>query len=121
MADELQTIPGIGPSMAQDLRDLGYFKVKDLIGQDPEMMYKRLCLMHDMHIDRCVLYVFRCAVYYASESEHEYELLKWWNWKSRAYVPSENSLPRPADKERTKVHPGIYESQHPEQTNGRQT
>ena len=27
MADDLQSIPGIGPSMAQDLRDLGYFKV----------------------------------------------------------------------------------------------
>ena len=42
MADELQTIPGIGPSMAQDLRDLGYYKVSDLKGEDPELMYKRL-------------------------------------------------------------------------------
>ena len=61
MADELQAIPGIGPSMAKDLRDLGIFELTDLRGQDPEMMYKRLCLIHDMHIDRCVLYVFRCA------------------------------------------------------------
>jgi hypothetical protein len=81
MSDELQVIPGIGPSMAKDLRDLGIFEVTDLQGQDPEMMYKRLCLMHDMHIDRCVLYVFRCAVYFASEKEHDPELLKWWNWK----------------------------------------
>ncbi len=81
MSDDLQVIPGIGPSMAKDLRDLGIFEVADLQGQDPEMMYKRLCLMHDMHIDRCVLYVFRCAVYYASEKVHDPELLKWWNWK----------------------------------------
>lgn len=81
MADELQTIPGIGPSMSQDLRDLGLFEVDDLVGQDPELMYKRLCLMHGMHIDRCVLYVFRCAVYFASEEDHDPELLKWWNWK----------------------------------------
>jgi len=81
MADELQTIPGIGPSMAQDLRDLGIFAVDDLVGQDPELMYKRLCQMHGMHIDRCVLYVFRCAVYFASEDEHDPELLKWWNWQ----------------------------------------
>jgi len=84
MADDLQTIPGIGPSMAQDLRDLGVFAVSELKGQDPELMYKRLCLMHAMHIDRCVLYVFRCAVYFASEDEPEPELLKWWNWKDEA-------------------------------------
>lgn len=83
MADDLQTIPGIGPSMAQDLRDLGYFEVSDLRGQDPELMFKRLKLMHGIEIDRCVLYVFRCAVYYASEQQHEPELLKWWVWKDR--------------------------------------
>ena len=81
MVDELQTIPGIGPSMAQDLRDLGYFKVEDLKGQDPELMYKRLKLMHGMHLDPCVLYVFRCAVYYASEESPEPEMLKWWFWR----------------------------------------
>ena len=83
MADDLQSIPGIGPSMAQDLRDLGYFKVSDLKGQDPELMYKRLKLIHGMPIDRCVLYVFRCAVYFANEDEHEPELLKWWVWQDR--------------------------------------
>lgn len=82
VADDLQTIPGVGPSMAQDLRDLGYFSVSELAGQDPELMYKRLCQMHGMHIDRCVLYVFRCAVYFAREKNHDPELLKWWNWKS---------------------------------------
>ena len=83
MADELQTIPGIGPSMSQDLRDLGIYKVEDLVGQDPERMFKRLRLMHDINMDRCVLYVFRCAVYYATEQQPEPELLKWWNWKDR--------------------------------------
>jgi len=83
MADELQTIPGIGPSMSQDLRDLGIYKIEDLVGQDPERMFKRLRLMHDINMDRCVLYVFRCAVYYATERQHEPELLKWWNWKDR--------------------------------------
>ncbi|NQU25233.1 MAG: pathogenicity locus, partial [Candidatus Nealsonbacteria bacterium] len=27
------------------------------------------------------LYVFRCAVYFASNATHDAELLKWWNWK----------------------------------------
>ena len=87
MADELQTIPGIGPSMAQDLRDLGYFKVEDLAGENPELMFKRLKLMHGANIDRCVLYVFRCAVYFAGRSRHDPELLKWWNWKDDRQTP----------------------------------
>jgi len=81
MADDLQTIPGIGPSMAKDLRDLGYYSVSELAGQDPELMFKRLKLIHGPKIDRCVLYVFRCAVYYATEKEHDPELLKWWSWQ----------------------------------------
>ena len=70
--------------MAQDLRDLGIFEIKDLVGQEPELMYKRLCLTHGMSIDRSVLYVFRCAVYFATEQEHDPELLKWWNWSDEA-------------------------------------
>lgn len=31
--------------------------------------------------DRCLLYVFRCAVYYASRAKHDPEVLKWWNWR----------------------------------------
>lgn len=69
--------------MAQDLRDLGVFRVRDLVGKDAELMYKQLCLLHKMDLDRCVLYVFRCAVYFANNEAHDPELLKWWNWKSR--------------------------------------
>ncbi|WP_367344139.1 helix-hairpin-helix domain-containing protein [Methanomethylovorans sp.] len=34
-----------------------------------------------MKIDRCMLYVFRCAIYCASNEEHDPQLLKWWSWK----------------------------------------
>ncbi len=78
---ELQTIPGVGKSLAKDLIDLGYQKVNELKGEDPEIMYQNLMTLRGQHIDRCVLYVFRCAVYYASKSIHKPELLKWWNWK----------------------------------------
>jgi hypothetical protein len=80
---ELQTIPGIGESLSQDLLDLGYRKVYDLKGENPESMYQNLMDLRGQHVDRCVLYVFRCAVYYASNSVHEPELLKWWKWKDR--------------------------------------
>ena len=77
----LQVIPGIGPSMAQDLIDLGYSSPGDLRDEDPQTMYDELCRMRGQHIDRCVLYTFRCAVYYASNDSHDPDLLKWWNWK----------------------------------------
>jgi len=78
--DDLQSIPGIGASMAVDLRDLGYRRVSDLKGEDPQKMYDRLIRLRGAHQDRCVLYVFRCAVYYASRTRHDAERLKWWNW-----------------------------------------
>ena len=73
----LQSIPGVGPSLARDLYDLGYATVADLRGADPEEMYARLIHIRGEHQDRCVLYVFRCAVYFASERHHDPELLKW--------------------------------------------
>jgi len=81
--EELQTIPGVGPSIAADLRELGIERVSDLVGKDPEAMYDTLCRKEGQHIDRCVLYVFRCAIYYASNEEHDQKLLLWWNWKNR--------------------------------------
>ena len=34
-SEPLQALPGIGPSMARDLKDLGFFEPADLHGQDP--------------------------------------------------------------------------------------
>jgi hypothetical protein len=82
-ADELQTIPGIGPSLAADLRDLGIRRVADLRSRDPERLYERLNRLRDVRQDPCVLYAFRCAVYFARTPRPRAELLKWWNWKDR--------------------------------------
>jgi hypothetical protein len=80
---ELQIIPGVGPSIAQDLIDLGYTSVSELKGVDPQLMYQKLCGLRGQQIDRCVLYVFRGAVYFANSKTHDPELLKWWNWKDK--------------------------------------
>lgn len=79
--DELRRIPGVGVSIAQDLRDLGIYRVEDLRGADPQALYDRLEAQMGVHVDRCMLYVLRCAVYYASEFPHDPELLRWWAWK----------------------------------------
>jgi hypothetical protein len=81
MKDELRRIPGVGVSIAQDFRNLGIERIDDLRGQDPQALYDRLCEFQGTHVDRCMLYVMRCAVYYASEFPHDPELLKWWSWK----------------------------------------
>jgi len=78
---EFRKIPGVGKSIAEDLWNLGLRSVSDLKNQDPETLYMSLCAFQRRHVDRCMLYVFRCAVYYASNDVHDAELLKWWNWK----------------------------------------
>ena len=77
----LEQIPGIGPSMAEYLHSLGISRVAHLTGRSPEALYKKLCALTGVRQDPCVLYTFRCAVYYASNQTHEAEKLKWWHWK----------------------------------------
>ncbi len=80
---EFQQIPGVGPSIAQDLLDLKIYSLEELKNCNPEQMYQEHCRQKGTTVDRCVLYVFRCAVYFASNEEHDPELLKWWNWKEK--------------------------------------
>lgn len=79
----LEQIPGVGPSIAKDLHSLDIHVVKDLKDKDPEELYARFIRQEGHHVDRCVLYTFRCAVYFASHKNHTVDLLKWWNWKDR--------------------------------------
>lgn len=80
---ELQVIPGVGPSIAGNLEALGINTLAELRKQDPERLYDRLNALYGVRQDPCVLYVFRCAVYFARTEEPNLDLLKWWNWKDR--------------------------------------
>ncbi len=84
----LESIPGIGPSLATDLRKLGIERVGDLRNRDPEKLYTDLCALEGVRQDPCVLYAFRCAVYYSGNENPDPKLLKWWNWKGRK-IPKE--------------------------------
>jgi len=81
---DFRRIPGVGPKIAEDLWELGYRAVSDLKNLDPEKLYEDLCHLQGCKVDRCMLYVFRCAVYFASNTIYNIELLKWWNWKDRS-------------------------------------
>ena len=78
---EFRKIPGVGKIIAEDFWNIGLRSLDDLKGASAEQLYETLCKFQNMHVDRCMLYVLRCAIYFASESHHQPKLLKWWNWK----------------------------------------
>lgn len=80
---DFRRIPGVGKAVSGDLWALGLRSVDELRGRDPEELYERLCELQGVRVDRCMLYTFRCAVYFASHERHDPELLKWWSWKDR--------------------------------------
>ena len=80
---QLLSIPGVGKSIAIDLWNIDIKSIEDLKGKSPEKMFEQSNKLAGKVQDRCLLYVFRCAVYYAETDEKKYEAekLKWWNWK----------------------------------------
>lgn len=77
----LTQIPGVGKSIANDLVNIGIKSVAQLKGKDPEKLYRKSNKFAGVIQDICLLYVFRCAVYYVETKNPNPEKLKWWNWK----------------------------------------
>ena len=77
----LQTIPGVGKNIAEDLRNIGINSVADLKGKNPEKLFELSNRYEGKIQDRCLLYVYREAVYFAENPNPKPEKLKWWNWK----------------------------------------
>jgi len=84
---DLRRIPGVGVSIANDLLNIGISSVSQLKGKDPQKIYDASNKYAGAVQDPCVLYTFRCAVYFADTplEQQEQELLKWWNWKNKDY------------------------------------
>jgi len=79
----LQKIPGVGPSIARNFWNIGIKTISELKGKNPEKLYLQICAKQGRQIDRCVLYVCRCAIYFAENKKHNPEKLKWWNWQDK--------------------------------------
>ena len=75
----------MGKACALDLWNIGIRKVSDLKDRDPEALYETLNAWSGVRHDVCMLYTFRCAVYFASETGHPREKLNWWYWKDKPY------------------------------------
>ena len=85
MKSPLEEIPGVGKRTAAVMEAVGIRQVSDLRGRDPEELYLQECLMKGYQEDRCALYVWRAAVYYAEHEDRDPAMLKWWYWKDRPY------------------------------------
>jgi hypothetical protein len=70
---------------------LGYKSIHDLKQQDAEEIYIRHNDLRGQVQDICMLYTFRCAVYFADTYGYiqESEKLKWWYWMDKEKVDSE--------------------------------
>ena len=82
----LRAIPGVGKETELDLQALGVARVDQLEGADPDELFARLTAHQGGYTDRCNLYVYRCAIYFA-EGGRDPALLRWWNWKDAAHPP----------------------------------
>lgn len=83
---DLKLIPGVGANIEKHLQNIGIQSIEDLRGKDPQNLYIQDCLFKGFTEDKCILYVFRLAVYFADNDKHEPEKLKWWYWKDKEYL-----------------------------------
>jgi retron-type reverse transcriptase len=82
---ELRSIPGVGKVVSHDLYNIKIYSIEDLKRMRAEKVFE----MHNKYRgsvqDRCMLYVFRCAIDYANkniEDRKSYKL-NWWDFKDR--------------------------------------
>ena len=85
MKTDLTVIPNVGKRTKESLMNIGITCVEDLIGKNPEELYIKDCMVKGFQVDRCQLYLFRMAVYFAENTEWEEEKLKWSYWKNHEY------------------------------------
>ncbi|MBN2457098.1 MAG: hypothetical protein JXB29_11285 [Sedimentisphaerales bacterium] len=53
---ELEQIPGVGKTIAQDIQNIGINSIDDLKGTQAEQLYDRLCEFKASPVDRCMLF-----------------------------------------------------------------
>jgi hypothetical protein len=75
-----QELGSVGPACAKDFLLLGFRKVADLKGQDPNKLYARLCELTKSKQDPCVEDVLRCAVAQAEIPGLPKKWKDWWSW-----------------------------------------
>ena len=83
---QFQKLPSIGKAGSQDLWEIGIRNINELKNQNPSDLYNKLNLITGLKHDICMLYTFRCIVYYVTEEKHDNNKLNWWYWKDKTYL-----------------------------------
>ena len=73
---KLEMLPNIGQAIADDLRLIGIQHPKDLINQDPLVLYKKLAEKTHNYPDPCELDVFISVVEFMQGNEPQ----PWWKY-----------------------------------------
>ena len=74
--EKLESMPNVGPAIAEKLRILGINTPYELKGRDPYKMYRDLCEQTGKHHDPCLLDVFISAVWFANGNPPK----PWWDF-----------------------------------------
>ncbi|USG66464.1 helix-hairpin-helix domain-containing protein [Brevibacillus ruminantium] len=72
-----QTIPSIGPKLAEDLVRLGYYSLDELRGRDGAELIDTLELIYGCQIDPCVEDQIRCVIHHADYPDSQKQ---WWEF-----------------------------------------
>ncbi len=75
-ATTLESIPNIGPAIAEDLRQLGIASPGELLGKDAYTLYLALCDHSGQRQDPCVLDTFIAATRFMAGDPP----LPWWRY-----------------------------------------
>lgn len=75
---DLRNVPGVGAKTEQTLIALGYDSLAALREADPDELYRKACFLENEQMDKCALYVFRCAVSYAKDPAPNPNEYCWW-------------------------------------------
>jgi Pathogenicity locus len=72
----LQALPNVGPAIARKLVRLGITDPTDLRGQDPDLLFERLCAIDGRRHDPCLLDTFVAVVDHADGAPAR----PWWHY-----------------------------------------
>jgi predicted DNA-binding transcriptional regulator YafY len=77
---EFQRLGSIGPACARDLVLLGFRRIEQLAGQDPNVLYARLRELTGSRQDPCVEDTLRCAIAQAEAPQLPAKWKQWFQW-----------------------------------------
>ena len=77
--ETLEQLPNIGPSLAEDLRQIGIDHPRDLVGRDAFVLYQALCAHTGQRQDPCVLDTFMAITDFMRGAQ----AAPWWTYTAQ--------------------------------------